>query len=76
MIMKYRPWAIINAAEYHQMDADQQEVEACLFANTSGTVNLAYACKEHNVQLLSFSSDMVFNGSKTIPYLEADPAKP
>lgn len=75
-LSKYRPYAIINAAGYVDVDAAQQEVATCLLANTVGPVYLAKACRAQNIQLLSFSSDLVFNGNKVETYSETDPIKP
>jgi dTDP-4-dehydrorhamnose reductase len=37
---------------------------------------LAAACAEHSVPLLTFSSDLVFDGRQTTPYVESDPVAP
>lgn len=37
---------------------------------------LARACARHKLQLLTFSSDLVFDGSKPTPYVESDPVRP
>jgi dTDP-4-dehydrorhamnose reductase len=37
---------------------------------------LAAACASRGVQLLTFSSDLVFDGSKGAPYVESDPVSP
>ncbi|AOM79656.1 family 1 glycosylhydrolase [Pedobacter steynii] len=75
-IANYRPWAIINAAGYVNVDIAEQEVENCLLTNTIGPVNLAEVCENQNIQLMSFSTDLVFDGSKPAAYMENDPVKP
>jgi dTDP-4-dehydrorhamnose reductase len=37
---------------------------------------LAAACARHGVQLVTFSSDLVFDGAKSSPYVESDPVAP
>ncbi len=41
-----------------------------------GPAMLAAACANRGIKLLSFSSDLVFDGQKSIPYMESDPANP
>jgi dTDP-4-dehydrorhamnose reductase len=37
---------------------------------------LAKACRKHNIGMLTFSSDLVFDGRKTTPYTETDEVRP
>ena len=37
---------------------------------------LAQVCARHAIQLLTFSSDLVFDGKQQSPYLESDPVGP
>ena len=67
-----KPWAIINAAGYVQVDKAENDPVACFASNTAGPLNLAIACKKSGVQLLTFSSDLVFDGTKNKPYTEND----
>src|SRR5205823_1854885 len=72
----YRPWAVVNAAGYVRVDDAEREPEACFRANADGPAVLAAACASRGVQLLTFSSDLVFDGSKGAPYVESDPVSP
>ena len=76
MLTATRPWAVINAAGYVRIDAAETEAAACTRDNTAAATNLALACAAQGIQLLTFSTDMVFDGHKTTPYLESDPAAP
>ena len=71
-----KPWAIINAAGFVKVDDAESEIEACMSVNTHGPLNLAMACNTHGIQLLTFSSDLVFDGKKNTPYTESDPTGP
>jgi dTDP-4-dehydrorhamnose reductase len=71
-----KPWAIVNAAGYVRVDQAEQEAPACYRENTEGPEILAAACARHGAQLLTFSSDLVFDGSKREPYVESDPVSP
>jgi dTDP-4-dehydrorhamnose reductase len=44
--------------------------------NVTGPQVLAQACSRHGIRLLSFSSDLVFDGGKEHPYVEGDRAQP
>ncbi|HYP28928.1 MAG TPA: family 1 glycosylhydrolase [Blastocatellia bacterium] len=70
------PWAVVNAAGYVRVDQAEQEASACYRENTYGPEILAAACARHGAQLLTFSSDLVFDGSKREPYVESDPVAP
>jgi dTDP-4-dehydrorhamnose reductase len=72
----YRPWAIINAAGYVRVDDAERECEQCYRDNTTGPGHLAAIAHRKGVKLVTFSSDLVFNGAKGSPYLESDPVSP
>ncbi len=71
-----RPWAVINAAGYVRVDDAEREPEACERENTVGPALLAAACARRGVPLVTFSSDLVFDGAKRAPYLESDAVAP
>lgn len=75
-IETYQPWAIINAAGYVRVDDAESDAERCFRENHQGAALLARACARHKLQLLTFSSDLVFDGSKPTPYVESDPVRP
>ena len=72
----YRPWAIINAAGYVRVDDAEKEVDQCYRENSYGPTNLAIACARHGLKLVTFSSDLVFDGAKGKPYMESDSTAP
>lgn len=71
-----QPWAVVNAAGYVRVDDAEREPHICLKINTEGAGILATACAQHNAALLTFSSDLVFNGAVTNPYVETDTVAP
>ena len=73
---RHRPWAIINAAGYVDLDGAERDEEHCYQVNTAGPALLAAECKRLQIPLLTFSSDLIFNGRQTTPYLENDPPMP
>lgn len=50
--------------------------EACFAANCSGALALAEQCAKRGISTVSFSSDLVFDGLGTVPYIEADRTSP
>jgi dTDP-4-dehydrorhamnose reductase len=75
-IEKHRPWAIINTAGFVRVADAERERDACLEANTLGPENLARACAEAGIKLVTFSSDLVFDGQLGRAYRESDTLKP
>ncbi|UYZ58943.1 SDR family oxidoreductase [Hymenobacter latericus] len=73
---RYNPWAVINTAGYVRVDDAETDAERCFRENSTGPAMLATVCAAHGVQLLTFSSDLVFDGYKTDPYVESDKARP
>jgi dTDP-4-dehydrorhamnose reductase len=72
---KWQPWAVINTAGYVRVDEAEQD-ERQWRDNVVGPELLARACARCGVQLVTFSSDLVFDGSKGAPYVESDEARP
>ncbi len=67
-----RPWAVINAAGFVNVDAAEHEPLSCMRANALGAINVAEACERSGARLLMFSSDLVFDGEANAPYAESD----
>lgn len=75
-IDKIRPWAVINAAGYVNVDSAEIEKIKCFASNTIGAGNLAEVCAKKNIKFMTFSSDLVFSGAKKKPYIETDSVGP
>lgn len=75
-LFQFRPWAIINTAGYVRVDQAELDYARCYRENTSGAAVLAAECAARRIQLLTFSSDLVFAGEVTRPYVEGDPVNP
>lgn len=71
-----KPWAVVNAAGYVRVDEAEGDADACILANAAGPANLARACAALGIELLTFSTDLVFDGSKQTPYAEGDAPAP
>ena len=71
-----KPWAIVNTAGYVRVDDAQLDQPACYRENTLAASTLARACAQQSLPLLTFSTDLVFDGAKNVPYTEDDAAHP
>jgi dTDP-4-dehydrorhamnose reductase len=71
----WQPWAVINTAGFVRVDDAEHEPRQWR-ENVAGPVVLARECARRGVRLMSFSSDLVFDGAKSTPYIETDAAAP
>ena len=71
-----QPWAVINAAGYVRVDDAESDRRRCERENVVGPAVLARACGVRGLPLVTFSSDLVFDGSKGAPYVESDRPSP
>ncbi|MES2355970.1 MAG: family 1 glycosylhydrolase [Pseudomonadota bacterium] len=76
VVAQHEPWAIINAAGYVRVDEAEKEVERCFRENTIGPQMLASISTKHNIPLVTFSTDFVFDGGQQAPYVETDNTAP
>jgi dTDP-4-dehydrorhamnose reductase len=66
----------LNTAGFVRVDDAEMDFGSCFAINTDGAVNLAINCEKYGIKLLTFSSDLVFDGLKTSPYTEQDSKRP
>ena len=76
LLSDVRPWAVINASGYVNVDEAELEPVQCRSINVDGAINVARACERLGIRLVSFSSDLVFDGAKAAPYFECDTPSP
>jgi dTDP-4-dehydrorhamnose reductase len=65
-IVRYKPWAIVNASGYVRVDDAERELERCMRENAIGPTDPGLACARH-ASHLTFSSDLVFDGAQDRP---------
>jgi len=70
------PDLIINTAAYTAVDKAETEVELAFTINAKAPELMARYAVEHGSTLLHYSTDYVFDGSKELPYVEADLRNP
>jgi dTDP-4-dehydrorhamnose reductase len=76
VIDSYRPWGIINTAGYVKVDEAENNYNECFAVNTIAPGIIANVCSIRGIHFMTFSSDLVFDGNKKMPYSETDTAKP
>ncbi|KQY05702.1 dTDP-4-dehydrorhamnose reductase [Massilia sp. Root133] len=75
-IVRFKPWAIINAGGYVRVDDAEGDVDRCMRENAHGPTVLALAAIRHALRFMTFSSDLVFDGTLDRPYVESDKVAP
>ena len=68
--------AVINAAAYTAVDAAESNAGIAFAVNRDAAALMAQACARRGVPLIHVSTDYVFDGLKTSPYLPDDPVHP
>jgi dTDP-4-dehydrorhamnose reductase len=71
-----RPRIVVNTAAMHHVDNCEREPEKAFAVNAVGARNLAFAARGIGALLIHVSTDYVFDGAKTSPYLETDCPRP
>lgn len=66
----------VNAAAYTAVDKAESDIERAEAINVLGSKYLAQACQKHGATLVHVSTDFVFDGTSTKPYLETDATAP
>ena len=71
-----RPAVVVNAAAYTAVDKAETETELCRQINAVAPGVLAEAAKKVGALMVHYSTDYVFDGTKTSPYVETDAPNP
>jgi dTDP-4-dehydrorhamnose reductase len=75
-VRETRPQVIVNAAAYTAVDKAETDWERCRAINGLAPGILAEESKRHSAILVHYSTDYIFDGSKTVPYTEQDLPNP
>jgi len=76
VLKKIGPDIVINTAAFHDVDRCEDEALSAFKVNVIGVKNLALICREIGVPLIHFSTDYIFDGEKSSPYVENDYTRP
>lgn len=71
-----RPSVIVNCAAYNDVDRAENEPEMALAVNAFAVQSLAQVATDVNATLVQYSTDFVFDGDASVPYLETDDPNP
>jgi dTDP-4-dehydrorhamnose reductase len=75
-VKNLRPDYIINCAAYTAVDLAETEQEKAYKINALAVQKMAQIAKQYKATLVHFSTDYVFNGKATTPYLPAQETDP
>ena len=74
---RHKPWAVINTAGFVRVCGRRAAgATNASQTNATGPSCSASACRLHGIPLVTFSSDLVFDGKLGRPYVEPDAAAP
>jgi dTDP-4-dehydrorhamnose reductase len=76
LVSSVAPDVVFNASAYNKVDAAETERDLAFAVNASGPAHLADACASAGALLVHVSTDYVFDGTATRPYVEDDAAAP
>ncbi|NIJ67766.1 dTDP-4-dehydrorhamnose reductase [Xanthomonas sp. 60] len=76
LLDRVQPSIVVNAAAYTAVDKAEQDAEAAFRANAVSPGVIARWCAAHDVPFVHYSTDYVFDGAGTSPYLEDEPTAP
>lgn len=71
-----KPYAIINCAAHTNVNACETDVDNAYKINAIGPRNLSIAATEVDAKMIQISTDYVFEGNATKPYIEFDTTNP
>ena len=72
----FTPRMVINAAAYTAVDAAEDDLHRAQALNVEAPKRLATLCAEQGIRLVHVSTDFVFDGAATTPYLTTDTPAP
>ena len=72
----YKPEIFINCAAYTDVDRAEADQEACRLVNSGSLSFVAKSAEEFNSHVIHFSTDYIFDGHATRPYLETSLPNP
>jgi len=76
LLQAHQPAWIVNASGYTAVDKAEQEPLLAQAINTTAPAVMAQEAARSGACLVHYSTDYVFNGQATRPYLETDPTDP
>jgi dTDP-4-dehydrorhamnose reductase len=75
-VRRVKPAVIINAGAYTAVDQAEKDRPLCFAINAAAPQVLAEEAARLDALLVHYSTDYVFDGTKSSPYVETDPIHP
>jgi dTDP-4-dehydrorhamnose reductase len=76
LLLEERPDVVINCAAYTNVDGAEEDLSGAMDGNAEGARFVAAAAAEVGAKVVYPSSDYIFDGSKSEPYVESDEPRP
>jgi dTDP-4-dehydrorhamnose reductase len=76
LVTATNPSVVVNAAAYTAVDKAETETELCRQVNAVAPGVLAEAAKKVGALMVHYSTDYIFDGTNTLPYVETDAPNP
>jgi dTDP-4-dehydrorhamnose reductase len=76
ILRRHRPTHLVNCAAYTAVDRAEEEEPLAASINGEAVGTLASVCADLAVPFVTYSTDYVFGGDGTRPYVESDPVDP
>lgn len=76
LLERIHPAAVVNAAAYTAVDRAEQDRDSAMRANAQSPGVIAQWCAAHDVPLVHYSTDYVFDGQGSAPYREDSHTSP
>src|SRR5688572_22546714 len=76
LVLANKPAVVINAAAYTAVDRAESEPKLAQQINSAAPGVLAEAAKQTGALMVHYSTDYVFDGAKSTPYVETDSPNP
>ncbi len=70
------PDVVVHLAAYTDVEGSEINPDKAFLVNAIGTLNVARAVRQIDAYLVYLSTDYVFDGTKSQPYIEIDPVNP
>jgi dTDP-4-dehydrorhamnose reductase len=71
-----RPDVVLNTAASHHVPRCEQDPARAFAVNSTGARNVARVARELGCRLVHYSTDYVFDGARSSPYVESDVPNP
>lgn len=76
VLTEIKPEYIIHCAAYTNVDKAEEDLDTARLINSKGTENIAKICGKNDITIIYISTDYVFAGDGTKPYLPSDKTAP